>query len=84
MYNEIVKSYENAKSDVDRWYNLAVNCDKNPNHIKADTIEAIYWIGRAVMLALLLEKEWGQAQIKEERRELEEKKSFLTEILEGV
>ena len=75
MHNNILKAYENAKQDVDRWYCNAVR-DVIPRNKKDDAIECIYCIGKAVMLSLILETDFGE-DTKEERESLKKLKDYL-------
>ena len=84
MYHNILKAYEHAKDEVERWYDLVTKYDKHDEFKKDDSIEAVYWIGRAVMLNMILEKDFGISDMKEERNQLEDKKSELKGIIEEL
>lgn len=76
---EILKAYENAKQDIDRWFLLycfdAIRVCKTE-----DIAECIYCIGKAVMLALILENNFGE-DTKEERRSMMKIKSYLESLI---
>lgn len=75
MKDNILKAYENAKYDVDRWYSNAV-MDSIPENKKNDTIECIFCIGKAVELSLILEHDFGE-DTKKERENLKKIKDYL-------
>lgn len=84
MYENIAKSYENAKDEAERWYDLATKYDKRDIFKKEDGIEAVYWIGRAVILNSILVKEYCINELEEERKQLEDKKSEITVLIEEL
>lgn len=73
--DNILKSYENAKEDVDRWYMNAMR-DSITENKKNDAIECIFCIGKAVMLSLILEHDFGE-DTRKEREALKKIKDYL-------
>lgn len=71
----ILKAYDNVKQDVDRWFSNAVR-DLIPANKKNDAIECIYCIGKAVMLSLILEHDFGE-DTRKEREALKKIKDYL-------
>lgn len=53
MREKLLKSYECAKDDIDRWYRKV--CRDKEEHKEEDTIECIGCIGKALELAKILE-----------------------------
>lgn len=76
MKENILKSYENAKQEIDNWFQMATVKDKNPQFKKDDTIECIFQIGKAYMLAQILQMDFGE-DTKEEREHMKQIKDYL-------
>lgn len=53
MREKLLKSYECAKDDIDRWYRKV--CRDKEEYKKEDAIECIGCIGKASVLAQILE-----------------------------
>lgn len=83
MQESIRKSYEYAKQEIDRWY--ANTCrDHILENKKNDAIECIYCIGKAVILSLILENDFGE-NTKKERRHMKMIKDYLQfDLLENL
>lgn len=75
MCESIRKSYEYAKQEIDRWYTNTCR-DRILENKKNDAVECIYCIGKAVMLSLILENDFGE-DTKEEREYMKQIKSYL-------
>ena len=75
MREKIIKAYDNAKHDIDRWFaNAAI--DQIARNKQDDVIECIFCIGKAVMLSLILEHDFGE-DTKAERENMKQLKSYL-------
>ena len=75
MHETIRRSYEHAKQDIDRWYTNTCR-DHILENKKNDAIECIFCIGKAVMLSLILERDFGE-DTKEEREYMKQIKDYL-------
>ena len=75
MYEDIKKSYKCAKQDIDRWFRV-FSMDKITENRRNDAIECIFYIGKAYMLALILEKNFGE-NTREEREHMQKIKDYL-------
>ncbi|MCM1121171.1 MAG: hypothetical protein NC416_01170 [Eubacterium sp.] len=75
MREDILKSYEYEKQEIDRWFTNASR-DKITENKRNDAIECIFCIGKAYMLALILEKDFGE-DTKEERLHMQKVKDYL-------
>lgn len=83
MHETIRKSYECAKQEIDRWYTNTCR-DRILENKKNDAIECIYCIGKAVMLSLILENDFGE-DTKEEREHMKLVKDYLQfDLLENL
>lgn len=75
MHESIRKSYEYAKQEIDKWYTNTCR-DRILENKKNDAIECIYCIGKAIMLSLILENDFGE-DTKEEREHMKKVKDYL-------
>lgn len=75
MHESLRKSYEYAKQEIDRWYTNTCR-DHILENKKNDAIECIYCIGKAVMLSVILENDFGE-DTKEEREHMSQIKGYL-------
>lgn len=75
MREKILKAYDNAKQDIDRWFANAAR-DKMVENKKNDALECIFCIGKAVMLALILEQDYSE-DTKAERETMKQLKDYL-------
>ena len=83
MHEDILKSYEYQKQEIDRWFSNSSR-DKITENKRNDAIECIFHIGKAYMLALILEKDFEE-DTKEERLHVEKIKDYLQfEVLENL
>ena len=83
MREKILRAYDNAKQDIDRWFGNAAR-DQLAENKKNDALECIFSIGKAVMLALILEREFGEDTSKE-RYNMKEIKSYIQfDMLNGI
>lgn len=76
MKENILKAYENAKQEIDNWFRLATVIDKNPQFKKDDAIECIFQIGKAYMLAQILQTNFGE-DTKPDREHMKQVKDYL-------
>lgn len=74
-----IKSYMKAKNDIDRWF-LLYCVDTIPVCRTEDIVECIHCIGKAFMLALILENNFGE-DTKEERRSMRKIKNYLESLI---
>lgn len=86
MKENILKSYENAKQEIDNWFWMATVRDKIARNKKDDAIECIFQIGKAYMLAQILQTDFGE-DTKPDREHMKQTKDYLQydffESLEG-
>lgn len=83
MREKILKAYDNAKQDIDRWFFNAAR-DKIAVNKKNDALECIFCIGKAIMLSLILEREFGEDTSKE-RHNMKKIKSYIQfDMLNGI
>lgn len=75
MREKIIKAYDNAKHDIDLWFANAAR-DQIARNKQDDVIECIFCIGKATMLSLILEHDFGE-DIKKERDNMKQLKSYL-------
>lgn len=75
MREKIIKAYDNAKHDIDRWFANAAR-DQIARNKQDDVIECIFCIGKATMLSLILEHDFGE-DTKKERDNMKQLKSYL-------
>ena len=76
---DITKAYKKLKCDIDRWFSLYCTDDICTCKTE-DIIECIYCIGKASMLAIILEKNFGE-DTKEERKNMAKIKGYLEKLL---
>ena len=81
MREKIIKAYDNAKHDIDRWFANAAR-DQIARNRQDDVIECIFCIGKAVMLSLTLEHDFGE-DTKAERENMKQLKSYLQSEMLG-
>lgn len=83
MYDKILKSYEVAKHSIDSWFGMSAR-DQIMENKKNDAIQCIYCIGRAFMLASILESDFGE-NLKKEKLHLMQIKDYLQfDFLNGL
>ena len=83
MREKILKAYDNAKQDIDRWFFNAAR-DKIAVNKKNDALECIFCIGKAIMLSLILDRNFGM-DTKEEREHMKGIKDYLQfDVLENL
>ena len=83
MREKIIKAYDNAKYDIDRWFDNAAR-DQIARNRQDDVIECIFCIGKAVMLSLILDRNFGM-DTKEEREYMKRIKDYLQfDVLENL
>ena len=75
MREKIIKAYDNAKNDIDLWFANAARYQIARNR-QDDVIECIFCIGKATMLSLILEHDFGE-DTKAERENMKQLKSYL-------
>ena len=75
MREDILKVYECEKQEIDRWFTNSSR-DKIMDNNRNDAIECIFCIGKAYMLALILDKDFGE-DTKEERLSMQKVKDYL-------
>lgn len=83
MREKILRAYDNAKQDIDRWFANAAR-DQIARNRQDDVIECIFCIGKAVMLSLILDRNFGM-DTKEEREYMKRIKDYLQfDVLENL
>lgn len=83
MYNKFLKSYEITKHNIDSWFGMAVR-DQSKEKKRNNAIQCIYCIGRAFMLASILENDFGE-NLKKEKLYMMQIKDYLQfEFLNGL
>lgn len=75
MKEDILKAYEVAKQEINRWFCNAAK-DKMIRNKKDDAIECIFWIGKAYMLTQILETDFGE-DTKADRKHMSQIKDYL-------
>jgi len=81
MLENLLKSYQCAKDDIDRWYRKV--CRDKEEYQKEDAIECIGCIGKAYMLAQILAYDFN-ADIKKECMYMTQLKDYLKFDVLGI
>ena len=83
MYEDLLKTYECEKQEIDRWFTNSSR-DRITENKRNDAIECIFHIGKAYMLALILDQDFGE-DTKEEREHMQKVKDYLQfDVLEKL
>lgn len=79
MRENIFKSYESEKKNIDSWFSR-IAVDKMPICKREDIVECIFHIGKAYMLAQIIETEFSE-NTKEERLHMKKIKEYLEDLI---
>ena len=75
MKESLLKAYQNAMDNVDRWFTCVMR-DENQRNKRDDAVECIYCIGIAKMLARILQKDYG-INTQKDRENMKKIKDYL-------
>lgn len=75
MKEDILKAYKNEKDKIDIWFRMAVS-DNITRNKKDDIIGCIFQIGKAYMLAQILQTDFGE-DTKSDREHMKQVRDYL-------
>ena len=79
IYETIFKSYVSEKKNIDSWFSR-ISIDKMPICKREDIVECIFHIGKAYMLAQIIETEFSK-NTKEEKLYMKKIKEYLEDLI---